>query len=264
MSTAPCPGRNHFWDRQPAGPGAHCQRCGQAFGSRAKRNPPPVEPAQGEVYRVPKVNVSTGEVTILEATFPPPSDELAARRARNPALAARWAVSAQAESTHPPEAAPASPAESSAAGDAGTLSVTDAEAERLAEMLKPYVADGLLGVERWIIDWRGYVPKDIPEDQREELAECVEVILRRWLPDVAVGPYAKIGFVLAMSYAAMRVGAGKKPTEQKEPPALSRIGVEATAPKPETPPPSSPSPFAPRPASPLGASGPVEAAVPHA
>ena len=251
MISAACKARMHQWGAQGARAGAVCAGCGKRYGERKSR-----------VYPEELDALSATEVEAMEqvpAQSAPASDELSARRIRNAALAARWGVApAQTESPNPEPVPPSPPAETSDAGGEGKVSAV--EAEKLAAMLKPYVRDGLLASERWIIDWRGYIPKDVPEDQREELGECVEVVLRKLLPDVAVGPWAKLGFVLTMCYAAQRVGAEKKPKEQA---VLSPAGARDSALKADVAK-NSPSNSSPSESSATDAFGSVETAVPNA
>lgn len=182
VSVKPCPGRMHDWGNAPAAPGAVCVRCGHTYGRKAapvQASAPmaePVAPAVDTAAEAPKVNAT---------------------------LAARWA--AQAPAAGAPAAVPGTAA--APAGDPAS----EADGEQLAKVLQPYVADGLIGLERWIIDWRGYVPKDPDPEQREELHACTGVLLSKLLPAVAVGPWGKFGFSMTVLYASMRVGAEQKP-----------------------------------------------------
>ena len=177
MKPKPCPGRFHDWGDAPAGPGAVCVRCGHTYGLRKKR-----EVASIDIHHeLPSIDpIEDGEKS-------PP----------NAALASRWG-GAQIDAVD--------------SKDVDSKAVdNEVDGEQLAKMLQPYVADGLIGLERWIIDWRGYVPKDPDPDQREELHERTGVILAKLLPKVAVGPWSKWAFSITILYASMRVGAQPKP-----------------------------------------------------
>lgn len=203
VSVKPCPGRMHDWGDALAAPGAVCVRCGHVYGRKAApvQEPSPPAPIQPAAPTVDAADASDGGGLKINET-----------------LRARWA--AQTPAAGPP--ADVSGTAAAVPGDPAS----EVDGEQLAEMLKPYVADGLIGLERWIIDWRGYVPKNPDPEQREELHECTGVLLAKLLPKVAVGPWAKFGFSMTVLYASMRVGAEKKPPAV----APSLDGASATTP----------------------------------
>ena len=188
VSVKPCPGRMHDWGDAPAAPGAVCVRCGHMYGRKA-----------APVQETPSPASIPPAAPTVDAAAAPDGGGLKI----NETLRARWA--AQAPQAGAPAAVPGTAAAPASDPE------SELDGEQLAEMLKPYVADGLIGLERWIIDWRGYIPKNCDPEQREELHKCTGVLLSKLLPKVAAGPWGKFGFAMVMLYASMRVGAEKKP-----------------------------------------------------
>lgn len=197
----PCPGRMHQWGTHPPTFGAICLRCGHHYG--VKRRDEAALPA------TPPTPLALPPETAPQAPTPPAPlpDELAQHPERNAALAARWATTPEGSAT------PNAPGVSSTPATTTKGEISTAEAIKLARYLRSYVADGLIAAERWIIDWRGYVPKDPDQELREELHECVEIILTRLLPSVSVGPWGKLAVTSTMLYATMRIGAVRKRPE---------------------------------------------------
>jgi hypothetical protein len=169
------------------------------------------------------VGVSPSSPT-LETSSPPlaappvaSGGEGAPIRPRNEALAARFALLGGAPGT-----AGAPPPDHVAA-------VAPVETAKLAAMLRPYVADGLIAAERWVIDWRGFVANDPDAEQRKDLHECVEVLLVQYLPAVSVGPWGKLCLSMTLLYASMRIGAERKPPPLAPTPPGAAAGTAAPA-----------------------------------
>ena len=196
----------HSWPGSKGVPGAICSGCGKRYGERGRAYP--VAPAPAPPASLPERIAESVEQERTEA------------RTRNAALAARWAQKESPSATESPTGGAAA-AVAAAPGEA----LSPADTASLARTLRPFVADGLIAAERWVIDWRGYIPKDPDPEQREDLHECVEVLLARILPDVAVGPWGKFGISMTLLYGSMRIGAEKKP----EAVAASPSGADATA-----------------------------------
>jgi hypothetical protein len=168
-------------------------------------------------------------------------------RPRNQALADRWRQlpgAAAAPLPGAPGAAPASPVESP----------EDAtHTAHIAKTLAPYFADGVIAAERWIIAWdwptRGREANDPDEAARKDLHKCAEVLLRRYVPNLTIGPWGEAALAVSLLYGSMRIGAPLKPPAELPPakpadPAPSLRSVPAsTVPPVTTPiPPSSPPP----------------------
>jgi hypothetical protein len=214
MKPHACRKREHKWDRKPAGPGARCRRpgCGHVWGQPSpkisKAPAPPVEPPASAAPMPPSLPPSGGV------------GEGAPKPARNAALAARWAelAATPGPAAETPDAKPAPEAKPSA------------ETTALAKMLAPWVADSNLAAQHWIIEWRGYDPNPVDDSARKDLHECVEVLLRRYLPETDVGPWTKLIIANAMCFASMRIGAKKLPPTVK--PAPSPAAVRASTESP--------------------------------
>jgi hypothetical protein len=187
----------HEWPGGRGKPGAVCSRpgCGHRFGQRGRQaNPGGVIPSAAAVDEVAAAPV----VPITQ------------KRQPSSALRERWNLSQELPGNgSAPEAlgaAAGAASESSSAAPKASES-----AKKLATMWAPWIADGAIAFERWIIERRGYIPREPAEEPRAELHECVGEILQRLLPDVTVGPWARAGISLPVLYASMRVGAEKKP-----------------------------------------------------
>lgn len=191
-----CLARSHDWGTTGPHPGAVCVRpgCGKVFGTRPRRRRYDYSSAMSATNRPAGPD---SHLTLQAAYSSPaaPSPSLS----QNSALAARWGVAPPPAAVSPPPATEADSEQSEIGG------------QKLAEMLTPFFADGTIAIERWIIDWRGRVPNDADDEQRQELHKCTEVLLRKMLPDVAVGAWQKWGFCVLVLYAQMRIGAEKKP-----------------------------------------------------
>jgi len=193
-----CAARIHEWPHKPGRPGDKCKRCGHEFGKRKAggTRPPPVASSAHVAPLAPHVPVAA-----VSPALRLPSEALA----RHWNLAPAGGSDVAAAAAPPP--APAVPDQ--AAPPAEPECRSSKSAQELAEMWAPWLADGVIAVEKWIIEKRGRVPRDVADKPYKELTECAEEILRRLLPDVKVGPWVRGGIAAGFCYASMRVNADK-------------------------------------------------------
>ena len=192
-----CRQRSHAWTDDPPKPGVtRCKRkgCGKIYMMPRRQAPtaaPIAAPAAAPIA-APAAAPSTTKPDPAPAETAPP-DKFARFRAQATTVAATTeAKPAQSEAEHIQE-------ESVSLGD-------------LVDIIGPAVPYAIAGLSAKLIEWGGRVPEAPNADILERLGKCSDIILRRKLPKMEIGPWGGLGLYSVGTYLTMRWGAKKADT----------------------------------------------------